>query len=313
MKDAGFCHTVFFESRCMKPSASSSRFLCLHSILPSNNASMAGSNKRAASTCVQDTFLDAQHLIEAFPQYNVTFVTDSSTSSGSRNTISTSSRQYDAAALPPPPYKITFPTDQQQLQTAPGSTKRGADATASLEGTATDSARPMLLVEHYKPINMGPYPEDKPKGNEVRFTPVQVEAVTSGVQPGLTMVVGPPGTGKTDTAVQILQVLYHNCPGQRTLLITHSNQALNDLFAKMVARDIPARYLLRLGMGERDLDVDDDFSRAGRVNNMLARRLQLLAEVRPAAASSPALRRAIVMQCGVQGSVYSREHAETYH
>jgi hypothetical protein len=111
------------------------------------------------------------------------------------------------------------------------------------------------------------------------------------------MVVGPPGTGKTDTAVQILQVrgrpharvtrgaapllacavlhwlsgpslhartmapnsqrltlcasrwlppslstafpcqvLYHNCPGQRTLLITHSNQALNDLFAKMVAR-----------------------------------------------------------------------------
>jgi intron-binding protein aquarius len=76
------------------------------------------------------------------------------------------------------------------------------------------------------------------------------------------------------------QVLYHNCPGQRTLLITHSNQALNDLFQKMVARDIPARYLLRLGMGERDLDVDDDFSRAGRVNNMLARRLTLLAEVR---------------------------------
>jgi intron-binding protein aquarius len=32
-------------------------------------------------------------------------------------------------------------------------------------------------------------------------------------------------------------------------------------------------------MGERDLDVDDDFSRAGRVNNMLARRLTLLAEV----------------------------------
>ena len=38
------------------------------------------------------------------------------------------------------------------------------------------------------------------------------------------MVVGPPGTGKTDTAVQIMNVLYHNCPGQRTLLITHSNQ-----------------------------------------------------------------------------------------
>lgn len=48
------------------------------------------------------------------------------------------------------------------------------------------------------------------------------------------MVVGPPGTGKTDTAVQILNVLYHNCPSQRTLIITHSNQALNDLFEKIM-------------------------------------------------------------------------------
>ena len=31
---------------------------------------------------------------------------------------------------------------------------------------------------------------------------MQVEAIRSGVNPGLTMVVGPPGTGKTDTAVQ---------------------------------------------------------------------------------------------------------------
>ena len=62
----------------------------------------------------------------------------------------------------------------------------------------------------------------------------QIKAIVSGVQPGLTMVVGPPGTGKTDTAVQILNVLYHNCPSQRTLLITHSNQALNDLFEKIM-------------------------------------------------------------------------------
>ena len=42
-----------------------------------------------------------------------------------------------------------------------------------------------------------------------------------------------PGTGKTDTAVQIMHILYHNCPNQRTLVVTHSNQALNDLFAKV--------------------------------------------------------------------------------
>lgn len=59
------------------------------------------------------------------------------------------------------------------------------------------------------------------------------------------MVVGPPGTGKTDTAVQILNVLYHNCPSQRTLIITHSNQALNDLFEKiMEVRDFLQRIFL---------------------------------------------------------------------
>ena len=44
------------------------------------------------------------------------------------------------------------------------------------------------------------------------------------MQPGLTMVVGPPGTGKTDVAVQIISNIYHNFPEQRTLIVTHSNQ-----------------------------------------------------------------------------------------
>ena len=51
-----------------------------------------------------------------------------------------------------------------------------------------------------------------------------MEAIRAGMQPGLTMVVGPPGTGKTDVAVQIISNLYHNFPDQRTLLVTHSNQ-----------------------------------------------------------------------------------------
>ena len=42
---------------------------------------------------------------------------------------------------------------------------------------------------------------------------------------------------------------------------------------------MPSRYLLRLGMGEAELATEDDFSRAGRVNTMLARRIELLAEV----------------------------------
>lgn len=37
--------------------------------------------------------------------------------------------------------------------------------------------------------------QDLPKRNKIRFTSVQVEAIRSGMNPGLTMVVGPPGTG----------------------------------------------------------------------------------------------------------------------
>lgn len=58
-------------------------------------------------------------------------------------------------------------------------------------------------------------------------------------------------------------MLYHNYPQQRTLVVAHSNQALNDVFSKTVQRDVPARYLLRLGMGQEDLDTDVDFSRTG--------------------------------------------------
>ncbi|CAL1548285.1 unnamed protein product [Lymnaea stagnalis] len=99
------------------------------------------------------------------------------------------------------------------------------------------------------------------------------------MQPGLTMVVGPPGTGKTDVAVQIISNIYHNFPNQRMLVVTHSNQALNQLFEKIMALDVDERHLLRLGHGEEALETEKDFSRYGRVNYVLAQRLELLQEV----------------------------------
>ena len=128
-----------------------------------------------------------------------------------------------------------------------------------------------VKVSGYQQPNTGPYAADVPKRNTVRFTPAQVEAIRAGTQPGLTVIVGPPGTGKTDVAVQIISNLYHNFPGQRTLLVTHSNQALNQLFQKIVALDIDHRHLLRLGHGEDELETDGDFSKYGRVESFLVR------------------------------------------
>jgi intron-binding protein aquarius len=162
-----------------------------------------------------------------------------------------------------------------------------------------------ITAEPFTLPNTGPYPYDKPKLNSIRFTPVQIQAITSSLNEGLTCIVGPPGSGKTDVAVQVINLLYHNFPNQRTLLVTHSNQALNQLFEKIMAlgereresvcvcvcgsliyllpvlTDIEERHLLRLGHGESLLENDNDFgfNRLGRVEHMLARREEFLVEV----------------------------------
>ena len=199
-----------------------------------------------------DTFLNFDHLRASFPSYEVKV-------------------EGDFAKLPSaelvPPYKITF----EDIKTL--NKKR------QVAGDDEEKVAKVLTVEPLKVKARGPYPRNIPKKNTVRFTPTQVEAIRSGINPGLTMVVGPPGTGKTDVAVQIISNLYHNFPDQRTLIVTHSNQALNQLFEKIMALDVDERHLLRLGHGEEALETEKDFSRYGRVNYVLAKRMELLEEV----------------------------------
>jgi intron-binding protein aquarius len=164
----------------------------------------------------------------------------------------------------------------------------------------------VVEAEAYIPPNPGPYPYNTPKQNHIRFTPTQIAAIHSGMNEGMTLIVGPPGTGKTDVAVQIISNWYHNFPNQRILLVTHSNQALNQLFDKIAAlgkffslcfrssfllelllipfllcssSDVDERHLLRLGHGQETLETEGDFSKTGRVNHMLKRRLFLLVEI----------------------------------
>ncbi|XP_033229420.1 RNA helicase aquarius isoform X2 [Belonocnema kinseyi] len=187
-----------------------------------------------------DTFLDIDHLRSSFPGYEIKVTTD------------------DPKKLIRP-FRLTFEDvlDKQNER----------------------AERKVINVEPHIPPSRGPYKANEPKKNQIPFTPTQVEAIRAGMQPGLTLVVGPPGTGKTDVAVQIISNLYHNFPNQRTLIVTHSNQALNQLFEKIMALDIDERHLLRLGHGEEALETEKDFSRYGRVNYVLAKRMNLLEEV----------------------------------
>ena len=213
-----------------------------------------------------------------------------------------------SSPLPGPPYRI-----QMAAPSAPSSSKKRKDKDAE-ESSAT--VLDDVIVTHYDPPNAGPYPEDQPPQNKVRFTSVQIEAIRSGINPGLTMVVGPPGTGKTDVAVQIISALYHNHPTQKILLVTHSNAALNDLFEKIMERNVDPRHLLRLGSGEKDLretlavsgaggggrGQGEAFSKQGRVDWTLMRRMQLLEQVQR-----------LAVTIGVTGDVgYTCETAEYF-
>ncbi|WPH02176.1 Hypothetical protein R9X50_00503100 [Acrodontium crateriforme] len=218
---------------------------------------------RLKSIDYRDTFLDWQHLVESLPGKAIE--PDPSMDSSF-----------------PPPYVLES-NNAETVPPAPRpSKKRRRDQP---EAPAQPPTSENFQVSTYKQPNHGPYPENVVKSNTVRFTPAQIEAITSGTQPGLTVIVGPPGTGKTDVATQIINNIYHNFPQQRTLLVAHSNQALNQLFQKIVALDIDERHLLRLGHGEEELKTQTSFSKAGRVDSFLERGGYYLTEVNRLAAS----------------------------
>ncbi|KAI1346886.1 hypothetical protein F5Y01DRAFT_296746 [Xylaria sp. FL0043] len=209
----------------------------------------------------RDTFLDWQHLVESLPGKTIEPGFEVTSSFG-------------------PPYVLESIDKAPVEMTSKASKKRRRDTEPAMLAEIET-----YKVSTYKPPNLGPYPVDAPKLNTVRFTAAQIEAIMSGTQPGLTVIVGPPGTGKTDVATQIINNIYHNFPEQRTLLVAHSNQALNQLFAKIVALDIDERHLLRLGHGEEELDTEGNFSKHGRVESFLEIRDRYLLEVNRLAAS----------------------------
>jgi hypothetical protein len=65
-----------------------------------------------------------------------------------------------------PPFRITLPPPEA----SDPSMKRKGDP----EGMELKKEKSVILVEPYTPPEPGPYPQDRPKQNSVRFTPTQV-------------------------------------------------------------------------------------------------------------------------------------------
>ena len=130
---------------------------------------------------MRDTILDAAHLAEAFPDFSLQFV-DQNGAEIAQNGVT------DA---PQPPFRVTFPPFNPDVPSEP------------LPEGVPEPPEKTLIVQGYTPIKSTPFPQLQPGQNSVRFNKEQLGVILSGLQPGLTMCVGPPGTGKTDTAVQV--------------------------------------------------------------------------------------------------------------
>lgn len=71
---------------------------------------------------------------------------------------------------PKPPFLISLPRDLQgEAHVLPGNEK---SVSANAENGNVERAK--LSVQTYVPPDPGPYPQDQPKQNSVRFTPTQV-------------------------------------------------------------------------------------------------------------------------------------------
>lgn len=58
----------------------------------------------------------------------------------------------------------------------PGNIVPTNDATNDVNMVDANHQREKLIIETYTPPDPGPYPQDQPKQNSVRFTPTQVAA-----------------------------------------------------------------------------------------------------------------------------------------
>lgn len=113
-----------------------------------------------------DTFLDIEHLRESFPGYEV------------KTNVEDESRLVR-------PFQVTF-EDVPEV-------KSDDEDDDDDEDMKPSTLPKVITVEPYTFSNRGPYVYNEPKKNAIRFTPTQVEAIRSGMQRGLTLVVGPPG------------------------------------------------------------------------------------------------------------------------
>lgn len=76
---------------------------------------------------------------------------------------------------PRPPFRIRLPKMlKSSANVLQGNKKSTADTVNDVTMVNADGEKEKLIVEAYTPPDPGPYPQNQPRQNSVRFTPIQV-------------------------------------------------------------------------------------------------------------------------------------------
>lgn len=112
------------------------------------------------------------------------------------------------------------------------------------------------------------------------YTPNQVKAIVNGMGEGLTLISGPPGTGKTTIATQLISNLYHSIPRtEKILILTQSNTALFDIHHTLLSLDKGMRPEEVVQLTQSDDPTEIETNVKGRVDWLLEHRVSLLQQV----------------------------------
>lgn len=93
-------------------------------------------------------------------------------------------------------------------------------------------------IQSSVPPSFNPLLYENPKYKQIKYDPSQATAVYQGLNHGISMISGPPGSGKSQVLARICSGLLDNFPEEKTLVVVRSPSAVKSLYYKIQGKSL---------------------------------------------------------------------------